>query len=184
MALHPQRLRSAYSSLKQSSLALHLSRFSRAYIPNTTNSCDGSFAHWKSKVKLHRGLSKRRKKWSIIFWKFLKTPIFFPYPKKPWNFFNNFNDSFFFTSNGVALAEASPETKAVSLKDSIKRRIADQALQWHKHLRHPESSQSRQAWIQHPLVLLFQITFGMTEWVNSIYFVLISWWFWQKNDWL
>ncbi len=26
-------------------------------IPTTTNSCDGSFAHWKAKVKIHRGLS-------------------------------------------------------------------------------------------------------------------------------
>ena len=31
-------------------------------IPPTTNSCDGSFGHWKSKVKLHRGISLPRKK--------------------------------------------------------------------------------------------------------------------------
>ena len=30
-------------------------------IPNTTNSCDGSFAHWKQKVKIHRGLRKDRR---------------------------------------------------------------------------------------------------------------------------
>ena len=31
-------------------------------IPNTTNSCDGSFAHCKNKVKIHRGLRKDRRK--------------------------------------------------------------------------------------------------------------------------
>lgn len=31
-------------------------------IPNTTNSCDGSFAHWKAKTKIHRGLKKNRRK--------------------------------------------------------------------------------------------------------------------------
>jgi len=30
-------------------------------IPTTTNSCDGSFAHWKSKVKIHRGLRPHRR---------------------------------------------------------------------------------------------------------------------------
>lgn len=30
-------------------------------IPPTTNSCDGSFGHWKAKVKLHRGISTPRK---------------------------------------------------------------------------------------------------------------------------
>ena len=27
-------------------------------IPNTTNSSDGSFAHWKQKLKIHRSLYK------------------------------------------------------------------------------------------------------------------------------
>lgn len=31
-------------------------------IPNTTNSCDGSFAHWKNKLRLHRGLSRERRR--------------------------------------------------------------------------------------------------------------------------
>jgi transposase-like protein len=31
-------------------------------IQPTSNSCDGSFSHWKSKVKLHRGISLSRKK--------------------------------------------------------------------------------------------------------------------------
>lgn len=30
-------------------------------IPTTTNSCDGSFSHWKNKVKIHRGLRKDRR---------------------------------------------------------------------------------------------------------------------------
>jgi hypothetical protein len=30
-------------------------------IPHTTNSCDGSFAHWKQKVKIHRGISQHRR---------------------------------------------------------------------------------------------------------------------------
>lgn len=36
-------------------------------IPNTTNSCDGSFAHWKAKTKLHRGLRKNRRTKMINF---------------------------------------------------------------------------------------------------------------------
>jgi hypothetical protein len=31
-------------------------------IQPTTNSCDGSFGHWKCKSKLHRGISPKRKK--------------------------------------------------------------------------------------------------------------------------
>lgn len=57
-----RRLRSAYRSLKthlphlfifQKHLALNM--------PNTTNSLDGSFAHIKEKIGLHRGLKKDRK---------------------------------------------------------------------------------------------------------------------------
>ena len=36
-------------------------------IPNTTNSCDGSFAHWKQKLKIHRGLRKHRRDKMINF---------------------------------------------------------------------------------------------------------------------
>lgn len=58
-----KRLRSAYSSLKNNLPWLFTFQdFPELHIPNTTNSCDGSFAHWKSKVKLHRGLSKKRRK--------------------------------------------------------------------------------------------------------------------------
>lgn len=31
-------------------------------IQSTSNSCDGSFGHWKQKIKLHRGISLSRKK--------------------------------------------------------------------------------------------------------------------------
>lgn len=36
-------------------------------IPNTTNSCDGSFAHWKQKIKIHRGLRRHRRNKIIHF---------------------------------------------------------------------------------------------------------------------
>ena len=58
-----RKLRSAYFSLKRNLLYLFTYEdFPELGIPNTTNSCDGSFAHWKSKVKLHRGLKKERKR--------------------------------------------------------------------------------------------------------------------------
>lgn len=58
-----RKLRSAYSSLKNNlDYLFTYEEFPDLEIPKTTNSCDGSFAHWKSKVKLHRGLAKERKK--------------------------------------------------------------------------------------------------------------------------
>jgi hypothetical protein len=36
-------------------------RYPERKMPNTTNSCDGSFAHLKQKVGLHRGLRKHRR---------------------------------------------------------------------------------------------------------------------------
>ena len=36
-------------------------------IPNTTNSCDGSFGQWKYRVELHRGLKKHRRNKLIIY---------------------------------------------------------------------------------------------------------------------
>jgi len=58
-----RRLRSAYRSLKSNMpwLFTYLER-PELNIPNTTNTCDGSFAHWKNKLKLHRGLSRERRK--------------------------------------------------------------------------------------------------------------------------
>ena len=57
------RLRSAYFSLKRNLPYLFTyQEFPELRIPNTTNSCDGSFAHWKNKIKIHRGLRKDRRK--------------------------------------------------------------------------------------------------------------------------
>lgn len=57
------RLKSAHRSLKTNLpyLFTYLD-FPRLKIPNTTNSCDGSFAHWKGKLGVHRGLAKERKR--------------------------------------------------------------------------------------------------------------------------
>jgi hypothetical protein len=57
-----KRLRSAFRSLRTN--LPHLFTYknhSSLNIPNTTNSCDGSFSHWKNKVKIHRGLRLDRK---------------------------------------------------------------------------------------------------------------------------
>jgi len=52
-----KRLRSAYRSLKNNLPHLFTyQRYPELNIPNTTNSLDGSFAHLKELVKLHRGL--------------------------------------------------------------------------------------------------------------------------------
>ncbi len=57
-----RRLRSAFRSLKTNLPYLFTcKKFPELSIPNTTNSCNGSFAHWKQKVKIHRGLKKERK---------------------------------------------------------------------------------------------------------------------------
>ena len=56
------RLRSAFRSLKTNLPYLFTcKKYPDLNIPNTTNTCEGSFAHWKSKVKIHRGLSRKRK---------------------------------------------------------------------------------------------------------------------------
>jgi len=61
-----EKLRSAYFSLRRNLPWLFTYQdHPHLCIPNTTNSCDGSFAHWKNKVKLHRGLSKKRRKQMI-----------------------------------------------------------------------------------------------------------------------
>ena len=57
-----RRLRSARRSLKTNMPYLFTFKNHPALqIPNTTNSCDGSFAHWKQKVKIHRGLKQHRR---------------------------------------------------------------------------------------------------------------------------
>jgi hypothetical protein len=66
-----KRLRSAYFSLLRNLSWLFTCRnYPKFNIPNTTNSCDGSFSHWKGKVSLHRGLRKDRRKKMIDY--FLK----------------------------------------------------------------------------------------------------------------
>ena len=58
-----ERLRSAYFSLRRNLpwLFTYLD-YPDLHIPNTTNSCDGSFTHWKNKVQLHRGIQQHRKR--------------------------------------------------------------------------------------------------------------------------
>lgn len=59
-----RRLRSAYRSLSQNLPYLFtFQSHPNLQIPNTTNHCDGLFAHLKQKILIHRGISiKRRKK--------------------------------------------------------------------------------------------------------------------------
>jgi len=62
------KIRSAISSLKRNRKYLFAcKKHPTLSIPNTTNSCDGSFAHWKQKVKIHRGLKKKRRTKMIEF---------------------------------------------------------------------------------------------------------------------
>lgn len=63
-----RRLRSAFRSLKTNLPYLFtFKKFSDKNIPNTTNSCEGSFSHWKAKIKLHRGISHKRRTKMIHF---------------------------------------------------------------------------------------------------------------------
>lgn len=63
-----RRLRSAFRSLKTNLPYLFTYKnYPELNIPNTTNSCDGSFAHWKQKLKIHRGLKKHRRNKMINF---------------------------------------------------------------------------------------------------------------------
>lgn len=63
-----RRLRSAIRSLRSNTTYLFAhQRFPDLAIPTTTNSCDGSFAHWKNKVKIHRGLKDKRRQKMINF---------------------------------------------------------------------------------------------------------------------
>jgi len=58
-----ERLRSAYFSMRRNLPWIFTCLdYPELNIPNTTNSCDGSFSHWKNKVELHRGIRKHRKK--------------------------------------------------------------------------------------------------------------------------
>lgn len=58
-----RRIRSAYRSLKINLPYLFTyQRYPELNIPNTTNSLDGSFAHLKELVKIHRGIKKALKR--------------------------------------------------------------------------------------------------------------------------
>jgi len=57
-----RKLRAAFRSIKSNLPYLFTYRnHPDLAIPNTTNSCDGSFAHWKQKLKIHRGLKEKRR---------------------------------------------------------------------------------------------------------------------------
>jgi hypothetical protein len=63
-----RRLRSAFRSIKANMTYLFVTnKYTNLNIPNTTNSCEGYFAHWKYKVKIHRGISKERRSHLIYF---------------------------------------------------------------------------------------------------------------------
>lgn len=56
------RLRSAFRSLKTNLPYLFTyEKHPELNIPNTTNTCEGWFAHLKEKVKIHRGMSRKRR---------------------------------------------------------------------------------------------------------------------------
>jgi len=57
-----KRLRSAYRSLKTNLPYLFTyQKYSELNIPNTTNSLDGSFSHFKSLLRMHKGLRRARR---------------------------------------------------------------------------------------------------------------------------
>ena len=61
-----KRLRSAYRSLKTNLPCLFTyQKYPKLNIPNTTNSLDGSFSHFKSLLRIHRGL-KRERRYKVI----------------------------------------------------------------------------------------------------------------------
>ena len=58
-----KKIRSAYRSLQENEEYLFThQRHPELNIPKTTNSLDGSFGHMKTLLKIHRGISKERKK--------------------------------------------------------------------------------------------------------------------------
>ena len=63
-----RKLRSARRSLMTHMPYLFsYKKYPELNIPNTTNSCEGSFAHWKQKIKIHRGLRKHRRNKMVHF---------------------------------------------------------------------------------------------------------------------
>ncbi len=61
-------VRSAFASIKYNLEYLFTYKeHTNLNIPNTTNSLEGKFSHLKEKIKIHRGLSKNRKKKAVSF---------------------------------------------------------------------------------------------------------------------
>lgn len=58
-----RRLRSAVRSITTNLpyLFTYLD-YPQLHIPHTTNTCEGSFAHWKGKIGVHRGMNKNNKR--------------------------------------------------------------------------------------------------------------------------
>lgn len=61
------KLRAAFRSIKTNLPYLFIYRETRLTIPNTTNRLEGVFSHLKEKIKIHRGLTEKRKKQAIVF---------------------------------------------------------------------------------------------------------------------
>jgi len=57
-----RRLRSAIRSIKSNLPYLFVYKEINANIPHTTNKLEGTFSHLKEKIRIHRGMSKNRKK--------------------------------------------------------------------------------------------------------------------------
>lgn len=69
-----RRLRSAFRSLKTNLPYLFTcKKYPDLNIPNTSNKLEGFFSHLKEKIKIHRGLSEKRKKQAIEFFLYTKS---------------------------------------------------------------------------------------------------------------
>lgn len=63
-----REVRSALRSLKTNTRHIFTyKRHPELAIPPTTNSCEGSFGHWKAKITIHRGLAQKRRSKMIAF---------------------------------------------------------------------------------------------------------------------
>lgn len=63
-----RKIRSALRSLTTNVEYIYAwDRHPELCIPKTTNSCDGSFSHWKNKIRVHRGMNQSRRAKMIKF---------------------------------------------------------------------------------------------------------------------
>ena len=60
--VHRRTRRAYFSLIRNLSYLFTYQRYPDLEIPNTTNSCDGSFSHWKRKISLHRGFHEKNRK--------------------------------------------------------------------------------------------------------------------------